>query len=104
MRYEQYDTATKQLYKADAKRDAKGDCVAEEYAAAEAAYHQALEQYARAVFDLLAPIEPKLYSYPDKRIIAWGAAFPKRFEKVAPILYASLVALAEEVGGRYELR
>ena len=101
----QYETATKQLYKADAKRDTKGDRATEEaYAVAEAAYHQALAQYAQVVFALLSPLAPKLYSYPDKKVIAWSAAFPDRFEKVDPILYVSLVALAEEVGGRYELR
>ena len=59
--------------------------------------------YAEAIFDYLSPLNPKLYSRPEKKHVLWNKAFPKSFNDVPEILYASIIALVEQVGGRYTL-
>ncbi len=61
------------------------------------------EKYASKVFRFLSDSKPELINRQDKTVLPWDKAYGKDFEALEPGLKTALVALVEEVGGRYRI-
>ena len=61
------------------------------------------EKYALKVFSLLSDVKPDLMDRQDKTVLSWGKVYGKDFKAFEPGLKTALVALVEEVGGRYRI-
>lgn len=61
------------------------------------------KEYAKEIFETLKKEKPNLLVRTTKEIIKWNQAFPEDFNDVNTNLYSTLIALIEEVAGRYRI-
>ena len=61
------------------------------------------KEYASVIFEVLKNEKPKLLVRMTKEIVLWDQVFPGEFKDVEKNLYSSLIALVEEVAGRYRI-
>lgn len=60
-------------------------------------------EYAKSVFNYLSESKPGLIVRKTKEAIAWDIAYPSSFDALSEDQITSIVALAEEDGGRYRV-
>ena len=61
------------------------------------------EEYASKVFEYLSDSKPNLLNREEKKIVPWEEVFQGDFKSFEPALLTALVALVENVGGRYRI-
>ena len=61
------------------------------------------ENYALSVYNYLAPLKPELIHRQTKEIFRWEDVYSTPFKDLEPGLKTALVAMVENVGGRYRI-
>ena len=61
------------------------------------------EEYAHNIYSFLSELKPNLLNREDKKVYSWNEVFGQSYEELNENLKNALVAVVEQVGGRYRI-